>query len=173
MVDSLPALAEYSRGHAPSGPLAGVWLHSEIAPHSPLPPLFSHFPLPPRPRVLTLFFPFSSPRFPLCLRASASKKALLFGSGYAGLGSVVARPHQHPQLRVRQVSPFADLQVAYADRPDGYAHQFEHLASHRIDHRSEEHTSELQSPCNLVCRLLLEKKRITLETMSGVAWSVT
>src|SRR5256885_9621115 len=26
------------------------------------------------------------------------------------------------------------------------------------DNRSEEHTSELQSPCNLVCRLLLEKK---------------
>src|SRR5256885_6846948 len=40
---------------------------------------------------------------------------------------------------------------------------------HREDHdygrfawimdRSEEHTSELQSPCNLVCRLLLEKKK--------------
>src|SRR5256885_10954308 len=37
----------------------------------------------------------------------------------------------------------------------------------RVDHgihlcspeRSEEHTSELQSPCNLVCRLLLEKKK--------------
>src|SRR5256885_6010458 len=28
-------------------------------------------------------------------------------------------------------------------------------------HRSEEHTSELQSPCNLVCRLLLEKKKMT------------
>src|SRR6266850_80368 len=28
-------------------------------------------------------------------------------------------------------------------------------------HRSEEHTSELQSPCNLVCRLLLEKKNLT------------
>src|SRR5256885_11636846 len=27
--------------------------------------------------------------------------------------------------------------------------------------RSEEHTSELQSPCNPVCRLLLEKKKIT------------
>src|SRR5256885_6005678 len=27
--------------------------------------------------------------------------------------------------------------------------------------RSEEHTSELQSPCNLVCRLLLEKKKTT------------
>src|SRR3989454_705316 len=29
----------------------------------------------------------------------------------------------------------------------------------RPDERSEEHTSELQSPCNLVCRLLLEKKK--------------
>src|SRR5256885_14881265 len=28
-----------------------------------------------------------------------------------------------------------------------------------INRRSEEHTSELQSPCNLVCRLLLEKKK--------------
>src|SRR5256885_12480283 len=28
--------------------------------------------------------------------------------------------------------------------------------------RSEEHTSELQSPCNLVCRLLLEKKKQTM-----------
>src|SRR5256885_6376285 len=28
--------------------------------------------------------------------------------------------------------------------------------------RSEEHTSELQSPCNLVCRLLLEKKKTKL-----------
>src|SRR5688500_19205067 len=28
-----------------------------------------------------------------------------------------------------------------------------------VQRRSEEHTSELQSPCNLVCRLLLEKKK--------------
>src|SRR2546426_7488995 len=28
-----------------------------------------------------------------------------------------------------------------------------------VEKRSEEHTSELQSPCNLVCRLLLEKKK--------------
>src|SRR2546426_7424279 len=31
----------------------------------------------------------------------------------------------------------------------------------RVSGRSEEHTSELQSPCNLVCRLLLEKKKTT------------
>src|SRR2546426_2042026 len=30
--------------------------------------------------------------------------------------------------------------------------------------RSEEHTSELQSPCNLVCRLLLEKKKDIIKT---------
>src|SRR2546426_7946950 len=31
--------------------------------------------------------------------------------------------------------------------------------------RSEEHTSELQSPCNLVCRLLLEKKKKETESL--------
>src|SRR2546426_2048284 len=34
--------------------------------------------------------------------------------------------------------------------------------------RSEEHTSELQSPCNLVCRLLLEKKKKTLCAIGNV-----
>src|SRR5256885_7279240 len=42
----------------------------------------------------------------------------------------------------RQVDPSEDLQ-------------------RRSSVRSEEHTSELQSPCNLVCRLLLEKKKKT------------
>src|SRR5256885_2495986 len=41
---------------------------------------------------------------------------------------------------------------------DGLA---EHRRKSRIVARSEEHTSELQSPCNLVCRLLLEKKKIS------------
>src|SRR5256885_2909430 len=36
------------------------------------------------------------------------------------------------------------------------------VAKWRCDPRSEEHTSELQSPCNLVCRLLLEKKNIDM-----------
>src|SRR5256885_8490462 len=45
--------------------------------------------------------------------------------------------------------------------------------------RSEEHTSELQSPCNLVCRLLLEKKKnkymssliLNLLSRCGVEWT--
>src|SRR5256885_11245543 len=36
--------------------------------------------------------------------------------------------------------------------------------------RSEEHTSELQSPCNLVCRLLLEKKKYLPHLARLVAW---
>src|SRR5256885_3142037 len=33
--------------------------------------------------------------------------------------------------------------------------------------RSEEHTSELQSPCNLVCRLLLEKKKTAVDCLDS------
>src|ERR1022692_3321198 len=36
--------------------------------------------------------------------------------------------------------------------------------------RSEEHTSELQSPCNLVCRLLLEKKKKKNTTTIQAKW---
>src|SRR2546426_8139720 len=38
-----------------------------------------------------------------------------------------------------------------------------HLTEYAI--RSEEHTSELQSPCNLVCRLLLEKKKQVVQSV--------
>src|SRR2546426_7099871 len=38
--------------------------------------------------------------------------------------------------------------------------------------RSEEHTSELQSPCNLVCRLLLEKKKQNTVTESIASFPI-
>src|SRR5256885_2430441 len=41
-----------------------------------------------------------------------------------------------------------------------------------IETRSEEHTSELQSPCNLVCRLLLEKKKTEQDGGRGDSNSV-
>src|SRR5256885_8789184 len=73
--------------------------------------------------------------------------------------SVVRREHQHapraaqvaqqrPQLgRGREIEPRERL---VEQQHTGGVHQ-----------RSEEHTSELQSPCKLVCRLLLEKKKRT------------
>src|ERR1039457_5328557 len=50
----------------------------------------------------------------------------------------------------------------------------EHLGA-LVAKRSEEHTSELQSPCNLVCRLLLEKKTgggaaVPGSIFAAVAW---
>src|SRR5215467_16242751 len=42
-------------------------------------------------------------------------------------------------------------------------------STHCGGNRSEEHTSELQSPCNLVCRLLLEKKKkIIITTLLAI-----
>src|SRR5260370_19885379 len=51
--------------------------------------------------------------------------------------------------------------VRVAARKDGHAvlRPFAQVADGAVDDRSEEHTSELQSHLNLVCRLLLEKKK--------------
>src|SRR5256885_7104424 len=65
--------------------------------------------------------------------------------------------------------PIGDLRVK-RQNPLVLGHVDESISAHLIDEipilavaatqaRSEEHTSELQSPCNLVCRLLLEKKK--------------
>src|SRR5256885_12035050 len=62
--------------------------------------------------------------------------------------------------RIREKQPVLGEDVGKRDDlPHGH-----HAHAHRGDRdedshlRSEEHMSELQSPCNLVCRLLLEKK---------------
>src|SRR5256885_8494344 len=44
-------------------------------------------------------------------------------------------------------------------QPAALAGQHHAAGADAVAYRSEEHTSELQSPCNLVCRLLLEKKK--------------
>src|SRR2546426_382171 len=56
-------------------------------------------------------------------------------------------------LRGDPGSALANYQLALA------AYQQAGLVRGMAETRSEEHTSELQSPCNLVCRLLLEKKK--------------
>src|SRR2546426_5175314 len=77
------------------------------------------------------------------------------------------RSRRHLIERARQLAHLVaaghrdlDVEVPLADRLRGVSQLTErtrHLS--RPDERSEEHTSELQSPCNLVCRLLLEKKK--------------
>src|SRR2546426_4255134 len=61
-------------------------------------------------------------------------------------------------------APIGELQdheigVLAGARVLGELHVGHHLLALDELVRSEEHTSELQSPCNLVCRLLLEKKK--------------
>src|SRR2546426_5929118 len=72
-------------------------------------------------------------------------------------------------FRSRHVAPqrLAGFDVKPIVNPRVHARQ-SCLDHHRVqlralfrEKRSEEHTSELQSPCNLVCRLLLEKKKKT------------
>src|SRR5256885_11622557 len=64
---------------------------------------------------------------------------------------VVSAPRRVLDQRQDRAPPVRDERVA-----DGGRQLHEPRAA-----RSEEHTSELQSPCNLVCRLLLEKKKVT------------
>src|SRR5256885_8403551 len=61
------------------------------------------------------------------------------------------------KLRARQTSLGRERRRGQHLQGDGEAG----LDRHGRGGRSEEHTSELQSPCNLVCRLLLEKKKTT------------
>src|SRR6266566_8796212 len=72
------------------------------------------------------------------------------------------RPRAGEQLVQRRgADPAARQPLIYGPGPDqvgGLGHRLVG-ARRRRSGRSEEHTSELQSPCNLVCRLLLEKKK--------------
>src|SRR5205807_3069109 len=106
-------------------------------PHSTLPP-------PPPPR--TPLFPYttlfrSPPRLMLfvCQQPARDGGEVLLADGQAIYDDLAER---HPEAVVELSQP------GTAFFGDGGGHLS----------RSEEHTSELQSPCNLVCRLLLEKK---------------
>src|SRR5256885_7412844 len=75
--------------------------------------------------------------------------------------------HQHDDRR----DPAATSRRS-RPRPPPHAHR-DPLHHGGRGGRSEEHTSELQSPCNLVCRLLLEKKNHVemLESRSSYSFS--
>src|SRR5256885_5596700 len=66
----------------------------------------------------------------------------------------LAEPWAVP-LQEARLSTFLAAQNNVSQVDDGMADMQDAFLSGQ---RSEEHTSELQSPCNLVCRLLLEKK---------------
>src|SRR5256885_8651469 len=75
--------------------------------------------------------------------------------GARGIGGEAAAPQARHHARRDRVGDQA-RSVAARDRGRSGPRPVRSLAAGA---RSEEHTSELQSPCNLVCRLLLEKKK--------------
>src|SRR5256885_8892901 len=82
----------------------------------------------------------------------------------AGLGAgaydAVARIKALDEMNidVQAISP-SPILLFYLEEAAVAAHIYIHFIE-RLDSRSGEHTAELQSPCNLVCRLLLAKKKI-------------
>src|SRR3989454_8298806 len=95
-------------------------------------------------------------------RAQAVQEAVREGRAPVGVQEATAlREAQRPAQAEGPRRP----QESQASRTDG------RLAVTLLDvppalpSRSEEHTSELQSPCNLVCRLLLEKKKKKTNTL--------
>src|SRR2546426_8928254 len=105
-------------------------------------------------------------------RLSRAIMPLFYESGLdlrEGERHLAARRHRHAQLAgdLRHREDAAHHRALHHQRmlAAGAAQRLQHVADEgvldfgQLDHRSEEHTSELQSPCNLVCRLLLEKKK--------------
>src|SRR5256885_6961474 len=60
---------------------------------------------------------------------------------------------------IRELRVLRNVSSATRIRPGAAMVEYGQSQVEPIAGRSEEHTSELQSPCNLVCRLLLEKKK--------------
>src|SRR5205807_2735743 len=86
----------------------------------------------------------SSDLFAIC------KGMQLFNVALGGTLHLDIPGHNAPEMKDHNIQPL---------RTDAAAtHRLEKVNSSHHQARSEEHTSELQSPCNLVCRLLLEKK---------------
>src|SRR5256885_12598172 len=93
-------------------------------------------------------FPLPDP-FPICRCQGGREIGPVLrrptGPGERNLIPACGKTHEQRWLGVRRGGGLGGIGALTAGTPGRY--------------RSEEHTSELQSPCNLVCRLLLEKKK--------------
>src|SRR2546426_8382019 len=83
-------------------------------------------------------------------------QALLLVAILTAPAAALARPRAQ-QAEAPQADAENSTRQETRSLPDLLSDNLDRVAA--SDVRSEEHTSELQSPCNLVCRLLLEKKK--------------
>src|SRR5256885_7254564 len=80
-------------------------------------------------------------------------------SGVAQVGEAVTQMDQTTQQNAALVEESAAAAASLRKQAQDLVEAVAVFQLPRGATRSEEHTSELQSPCNLVCRLLLEKKK--------------
>src|SRR5205807_7422945 len=107
--------------------------------------------------LFTYFFFLINPRPP---RSTLFPYTTLFRSIAAYQGRVENVPRREQEFRElsRDYDSTRELYQSLLKRYEE-AQLAESMEQRQKGERSEEHTSELQSPCNLVCRLLLEKKK--------------
>src|SRR5256885_12259575 len=94
------------------------------------------------------------PKLDRILVLNAPEWHVSYATGYAIL---LAKKHRAKITILSAVQTDREL-----EKERGYSARLAEMCrTHGVpfEERSEEHTSELQSPCNLVCRLLLEKKK--------------
>src|SRR5205807_8047662 len=101
--------------------------------------------------------PGATPLCPLSLHDALP--ILTLGRVHASRKLVIRNPAWTGDRRRARASPGAVVCGVLAAPIRGAVARQRHPREVRGRPRSEEHTSELQSPCNLVCRLLLEKKK--------------
>src|SRR6266446_10829730 len=94
------------------------------------------------------------PRLPIAI--TGLNTLVLLASSVTLVTAGRARRRGEPARHVRWLQGTAALGALFL-AVQGY--EWIRLIGFGLSLRSEEHTSELQSPCNLVCRLLLEKKK--------------
>src|SRR3989454_6560199 len=75
-----------------------------------------------------------------------------------------SRHGEHVRDGAAEVAVQREPRVLRRSPSRGHRHRQDRIGA-EVALRSEEHTSELQSPCNLVCRLLLEKKKMKASKM--------
>src|SRR5256885_9408763 len=102
--------------------------------------------------------------YPIYEVIAAHKLPAIFHTGHSGMGTGlpggggVRLKWGQPMLIDDVAVDFPDMKIVLAHPSWPWVDESLSMALHKENVRSEEHTSELQSPCNLVCRLLLGNK---------------
>src|SRR5256885_3417294 len=104
---------------------------------------------------------YSEPMKALVLDEAGRETALYMGCYGIGVTRIVAAAieQNHDERGIIWPAPIAPFQVVLVSLNLQKSARVREVSDRLYAERSEEHTSELQSPCNLVCRLLLEKKK--------------